>query len=78
MNTAMWSMKVHVIYFDPIDYIGKFVLRVHEAHSDNTVTVSSEFITADTLNEIRSRLPPGVNLFPRMPEDDPVIIETWI
>lgn len=67
---VMW-----VIYDDsPSDHRGLFVARfwIHGAPT-------SRYVTAETLNLVRLEIPAGVYAhFPRSPDDDPVIVETWI
>jgi len=35
-------------------------------------------VTASTLEELREKLPFGLHRLPRNPNDDPVIVETWV
>lgn len=35
-------------------------------------------MTHDTLAELREQLPPGLARLDRQPDDEPVIVETWI
>jgi len=69
---TMWS-----VYDHPSDYPDAFVARKFEARGGITVATSDMF-TAPTLNELRRLLPPGLVCFPRNPDDDPVIVETWL
>lgn len=41
-------------------------------------TATDEELTADTLDEIRSLLPPGLYRMNRNPGDAPEIVETWL
>ncbi len=36
------------------------------------------YLIADSLDEIREMLPPGLSWLDRNPADDPVIVETWL
>jgi len=36
------------------------------------------FHTADSLEEIRKFVPPGLTNLHRQPNDDPVIVEVWV
>jgi hypothetical protein len=70
---TMW-----VIYNNPTDYPGKFVVRrqwasrglVHVAHDPETVTSS--------LIEARKAIPVGLFNIGRMPGDDRAIQEVWL
>jgi hypothetical protein len=66
-------MPIWAIYFNPKDYPGKFVLRkwINDIPTD-------EVYTADSLDEIRMKVPLGLMCIKRYPQDDPVIVETWI
>ncbi len=61
------------IYNHPIDYPKNYVARVWDAnHPTHLVAL------ADTLEEIREKIPPNMTKLPPMKEDDPVIVEVWI
>jgi hypothetical protein len=36
------------------------------------------YLIADTLEELRDKLPPGLSRLQRDPNDDPVIVEVWL
>lgn len=61
------------IYKHPSDYPDKYVARKFILDKP-----TSEILIGDTLEEIRKMLPLGLTRFDRNPEDDPVIVETWI
>lgn len=65
-----------VVYFNPSDYPGKYVVRVQvllkgELLSDPACQV------ADTLDGARALIPHGLHCQPRQPNDFPVVVETW-
>lgn len=66
-------MNVWTVYNSPKDYPGKFVARRWEL-----TTPTDDVIVADTLDEVRERLPLGLYPLDRHPGDDPVIVETWL
>jgi hypothetical protein len=68
MTVSIWA-----IYNSPKDYPGKFVARRWEL-----TTPTDEVIVADTLDEVRERLPLGLRCLDRHSGDDPVIVETWL
>lgn len=68
---AIWTVCVNTT-----DYPGKFVARAHYV-GDGT-SVGLRVLQADTLAGLRKLLPPGLVMMPRLPDDDPVIVETWM
>jgi len=73
-NMPMW-----VICKNPSDYPGKFTARLHIIDFDTKQSIpTKEMFVADTLDEARELIPQGLALIPRYPNDDPVIVETWI
>jgi hypothetical protein len=67
----MWS-----VYDHPKDQPNHFVARLWLIGDGKLIPTNDMFI-ADTLEEVRSLLPPGLVCVPRDPGDDPVILETW-
>ena len=65
---TMWT-----VYDHPRDYPDKWVLRAWDMPGGRRETVE----TADTLEEIRAKIPPSLFRAPRNPGDDPAIYETW-
>lgn len=69
-------LMIWVIYYHPKDFPDKFVARRF-----NLDQPTPDHITSDSLEGIRSALlekEPGLVCLTRAPEDDPVILETWI
>jgi hypothetical protein len=71
-------LTLWVIYKNPSDYPGKFVLRAQVAYPGGEVRLHPDCMVCDTLEQAREGVPPGLVLLTRAPEDDPVIYETWI
>lgn len=71
-------MTIWVVYFNPSDFPGLYVLRAQRPCSNGEIEKSPGALTADTLDEIRELIPPGLTRIPRFPEDDPVIVECWL
>lgn len=69
----MEKLEIWVVYDKPIDYPDKYVVRKW-LYDKPTET----FYTADTLEDIRSKIPEGLHKLDRFSGDDPKIIETWI
>lgn len=66
---AMWT-----VYKNPRDYPDKYVAR--KALVPGGVT--NDMFVADSLDEVRALLPPGLYRLSRSEHDDPVIVETWL
>jgi hypothetical protein len=71
-------LTVWVVYRCPSDHPGKWVLRAQDATRSGEVRPHPEFIVADTLDQLRKSVPPGLVCLHRHPTDDAVIYETWI
>jgi hypothetical protein len=64
---------------DTSDYPGMFTVRRQRAASDRCVYIDKKPIGhALTLEEARELVPPGLARIDRDPDDDPVIVESWL
>jgi hypothetical protein len=72
-TTVKW-----VIYGNPIDYPGKFVLRPWRIRKGQSPEPVNMHWVADTLAEVRAMVPEGLACVQRNPLDDVAIVETWI
>lgn len=74
------ELLVAVIYHDPSDYPGMYVVRQHHATSSGPPTIDVEpLAVTDTLEAAREAVPPQQSWrTDRFPEDDPTIVETWM
>lgn len=78
----MASVQAHLLGMwtvarNPADFPDKFVARKWLiGRRDLTPTVDHH--VADTLDDVRAMLPHGLHPVPRNPNDDPVIVESWI
>jgi hypothetical protein len=70
-------MHLWVIYDHPRDFPDRFVARKHHV-VPGASGPTLEILTADTLDDLRAKLPAGLVLLSRHPMDDPVIVETWL
>ena len=61
------------VYKNPTDYPNKYVARLWGVDTPTTLVA-----VADSLEEIRAAKPPQMVIMQRQPNDDPVIVETWI
>lgn len=67
----------YVVYARPKDYPNEYVARVLDV-APGTVEPKEICGRAESLEELRKTLPPGLSRIPRSPQDDPEIVETWI
>jgi hypothetical protein len=66
-----------VIYAHPRDYPSKYVMRRWNI-SAGTMMATEEMALAETLEEIRKHVPPGLFCLRRFEDDDPCIVEVWL
>lgn len=64
---------LYCVYDHPSDYPDKYVTRAWLGNRSTETTFE-----ADTLEEMRTLKPDSMAIIPRMPDDDPVIVECWI
>jgi hypothetical protein len=67
------ALPIWTVYRHPTDAPGMYVARMW---LETRPTL--EKFEAPTLEEVRAMLPPGLHRLERHPQDDPVIVETWI
>ncbi len=70
-------MTVYTIYCGPLDYPNHFVVRRHFVSAGHSYPAAIASL-CNTLDEAREEVPYGLTPFTRSPDDDPVIVETWI
>lgn len=70
------TLTIWTIYDHPRDYPDKFVAR--PTYVGQRTSIGRTVLQADTLAALRELLPLGLVRMPRLPEDDPVIVETWM
>jgi hypothetical protein len=71
-HLPMW-----VVYNHPKDFPEGFIARLHLAVDGRTLPTAA-VQRAGTLAELRDLLPRGLVRIARNPQDDPVILETWL
>jgi hypothetical protein len=71
-------LSVWAIYDHPRDIPDKYVARRHDVFRNAPSRPSDEYVTADSLEEVRLRIPQGLYRMPRSAEDDPKIMEIWM
>ncbi len=65
---------VWTIYDRPLDFPEKWVLRAHDVPGGPRASCE----VADTLDELRAKVPPGLVCMTRTDGDYPAIYEVWI
>lgn len=70
-------MHIFVIYFNPSDYPGRYVLRQWIIDSNQIIPTTNVHIE-DTIKKVRKHLPKDVSIIVKNDMDDPCIVETWI
>jgi len=73
MMTQLGGLVLWVVYENPKDYPGQFVAR-----PGVTGGMGRAVLLADSLDELRALLPPGLHRLERDPNDDPVVVEVWV
>lgn len=71
------ELTIWTITTNTRDYGDKFVARSHSIVPGRSVAGTKVFI-ADTLEEVRAMLPPGLTWVGREPDDQMVIVESWL
>lgn len=73
------DLVIWTVYWSPKDYPGEYVARAHVVGRHKNGVTATEFIKrGQTLKDIHDQLPLGLICFPRSPDDDPVIVESWM
>lgn len=68
------KLSLYTIYEKPLDYPDNFVVRRFEYDQPTT-----DVFVFNTLEDARSPLRRhGLHCLPRDPNDDPMIVETWL
>ena len=72
-------LPIIVIYKNPLDHPGKYVVRRQWAGQGNVLIEPGALAVVDTLDEARAAVPPEQDTcLGRNPEDDPAIFEVWL
>jgi hypothetical protein len=71
-------LEIWTVYERPRDFPAfRFVVRVHEVRAGAHGPTGRAW-GAQTLEDVRSVIPPGLYRMDRNPDDDPIIVETWL
>ena len=74
----MNSLDIFVVYKGPKDLPGKYAVRRWSIEGGGKPRPMELVAQDETLEEVRAKIPPGLYPLARMPDDDPVIVETWV
>lgn len=82
MTAAAWSpedrLSIWTVYTRPKDFPHvPFVARRHEI-TQRGPRPTTDVVTAETLEDVRGKLPPGLVCMARFDEDEPQIVECWL
>lgn len=66
------------IYYRPLDFPNHYVVRMWFIPEPGVVAHHGIACLCGSLDEAREQVPQGTIRVPREPEDDAVIIETWL
>jgi hypothetical protein len=69
---------IYTIYESPKDYPGMYVVRRYFVDARGPVADVKPLVVTKDLEKARGALPVGVYPLGRQPDDDPVILESWI
>jgi len=72
------KVQILVVYKNPSDYPNKFVVREQWAGAGGIEFADSPLCVVDTYDEILPHIPNWMVKIMRSPEDDPVILESWL
>lgn len=72
------TLSIWTITRNPSDHPGKHVARRHVVHPAANAGPTDDHFIADTLDQARACLPPGLTNLGRNEAEDPVIVESWI
>ena len=74
----MSVLRVWTVYDHPKDYPDRYVARLFEVDG-NGPHATGIITTSETLEDLQDELEAlGLVRLMRLPEDDPVILETWL
>jgi hypothetical protein len=72
-------MEMYTIYCNPLDYPGKYVVRMWLIIGGFPDPVPAETQSVvDNLEQARARIPADMTRIDRLPGDDLAIVETWV
>lgn len=76
MNMAGSELRMYTIFDHPSDYPRHWAVRASIIRPEGPVPADRVQL-ADSLEEARALIPPGLTRIPRFPQDIPTITEVW-
>lgn len=77
LTGGQWLI-LYVVYSNPSDYIGLYVVRKQGVSMGRIVNERNPVIVTKDLEAARAAIPAGLFRLERGPLDDRVILETWV
>jgi hypothetical protein len=77
-NQISQPLRIFTVYHNPLDYPGKYVVRGCNSAAGIIVNDPEPTCVVGTLAEARASIPYGMHCMPRLPGDEPPIVEVWI
>lgn len=77
MGDSEKRLRMYTIFDHPADYPRHFAVRASTITLDGPVP-DDRVQLADSLDDARRLIPPGLTCIPRFPADLPVIVEVWV
>lgn len=71
-------LRIFTVYHNPRDYPGKWVVRGNNTVGGLIVNDPEPTYVGDSLAGARASIPHGMTMIPRMPGDEPPIVEVWV
>lgn len=72
-------LRIWTIYDHPSDFPDYFILRPHDVLPGGIVVENGEGYACPDIEVLREHMRGmGLTCIPRRPEDDPIIVESWL
>lgn len=71
-------MWLYIIYRNPSDYPGQYVVRRQFADAKGVIIEAVPLVVTESLDIARAALPPGLHNIGREAGDERAILEVWI
>lgn len=71
-------MDLYTVYYNSTDYPNRYVVRRFTIRAQGWTADWTPLAVADTLEDVRQAIPPGLHCLPRDPHDEPQIVEVWL
>lgn len=80
MNPRVVITEHYVVYHNPKDYPGKWVVRKWLVCQGEKEPLPDHIpvVVADSKTTALGKIPMGMHCIPRFPDDDPCVVEVWL